>query len=81
MTPDEQPWLEVANRVLAGEFAGADTSTLKSLTIGLRLIDNPVCKQALVKLEKMREKKKRQSSSLCASTANPEIPNAHSGAS
>lgn len=59
LAPDEQPWIDVAQRVIDGEFSGADSSTVKSLTIGLRSIDNPACKEALKKLEKLQEKKKK----------------------
>lgn len=44
---DEIPWLHVANQILAGEFDGADRSTVQSLTIGLRSIRHPLCRQAL----------------------------------
>jgi hypothetical protein len=44
------PWLHVAKQVLAGEFGGADSSTIESLTIGLRSINHAVCRQALEQL-------------------------------
>ena len=47
LPPDCVPWLHVARQVLAGEFVGADSSTVASLTIGLRGIRHPLCKQAL----------------------------------
>jgi len=47
LRPDELPWLHVARQVLAGEFGGADRSTVESLTIGLRSIAHPVCHRAL----------------------------------
>ena len=50
LPPDCVPWLHVARQVLAGEFVGADSSTLASLTIGLRSIPHPSCKQALARL-------------------------------
>ena len=43
-------WLPVARQVLAGEFDGADRSTLESLTIGLRSVVHPVCQRALQRL-------------------------------
>ena len=40
------PWLDVARQVIGGEFDEADKSTIKSLTIGLRSIEHPLCRQA-----------------------------------
>lgn len=51
LPPDEAPWLHVAKQVLAGEFDGADRSTVQSLTIGLRGINHPVCRRALGRLQ------------------------------
>lgn len=51
LTPDQVPWLHVARQILAGEFDGADHSTVESLTIGLRSIAHPLCKQALAQLQ------------------------------
>ena len=50
LAPDCAPWLHVARQVLAGEFDGADSSTVASLTIGLRGIVHPLCVQALARL-------------------------------
>ena len=50
LTPDQVPWLHVARQVLNGEFVGADSSTVASLTFGLRSIPHPTCKQALARL-------------------------------
>jgi|GEM_PF-1386284 hypothetical protein len=47
LAPDCAPWLHVAKQILAGEFVGADSSTVASLTIGLRSITHPLCQQAL----------------------------------
>lgn len=47
LKPDEIPWLHVARQVLAGEFDGADRSTVQSLTTGLRSISNPDTQAAL----------------------------------
>jgi hypothetical protein len=47
LSPDCIPWIYVARQVLAGEFDGADRSTITSLTIGLRGIAHPLCQQAL----------------------------------
>jgi hypothetical protein len=46
------PWLHVARQILAGEFDGADNSTIQSLTIGLRGIPRPLCTQALIRLRR-----------------------------
>lgn len=51
LTPDQVPWLHVARQIMAGEFGGADGSTVESLTIGLRSIAHPLCKQALAQLQ------------------------------
>jgi hypothetical protein len=56
--PDDcAPWLHVAKQVLAGEFDGADKSTVESLTIGLRLIQHPLCRKALARLPQNKEKR------------------------
>jgi hypothetical protein len=44
------PWLHIARQVLDGEFTGADRSTIKSLTIGLRAVAHPLCRRALDQL-------------------------------
>jgi hypothetical protein len=46
----------VARQVIAGEFDGADTPTIESLTIGLRGIQHPLCRNALVHLPDNKEK-------------------------
>ena len=53
---DEIPWLHIAEKILAGEWANADGSTCKSLLIGLRAIRNPLCLQAMEALERIHEK-------------------------
>lgn len=50
LPPDCVPWLHIARQVLNGEFVGADSSTVASLTIGLRSIPHQTCKQALARL-------------------------------
>lgn len=50
LTPDEIPWLYIARQILAGEFDGANRSTVESLRIGLRNIDHPLCCAALARL-------------------------------
>ena len=55
LAPDCASWLHVAKQVLAGEFAGADSSTIQSLTIGLRSIRHPLCHQALAQLKEQYE--------------------------
>ena len=47
---DCAPWLHIAAQVLAGEFDGADRSTVGSLSIGLRNIPHQSCKRALARL-------------------------------
>ncbi|MHB8523202.1 MAG: TubC N-terminal docking domain-related protein [Limisphaerales bacterium] len=54
LMPDELPWLHTAAQVLAGEFDGADRSTVQSLRIGLRSIRHPLCQQALDRLRNLR---------------------------
>jgi hypothetical protein len=56
LLPDCAPWLHVAKQVLAGEFDGADKSTVESLTIGLRSIQHQDCRKALAHLPKNKEK-------------------------
>jgi hypothetical protein len=58
---DCAPWLHVAKQILAGEFIGADKSTVTSLTIGLRSINHPLCQQALNRLNQSRNKHKKGS--------------------
>ena len=52
---DGIPWLHIAEKILAGEWANADGSTCKSLLIGLRGIRNPLCLQAVEALERIHE--------------------------
>ena len=52
LAPDCAAWLHVARQILAGEFDGADNSTIGSLTIGLRGILHPLCQQALLRLKR-----------------------------
>lgn len=47
LTPDCAAWLHIARQILAGEFEKADSSTVGSLTIGLRSILHPLCQRAL----------------------------------
>jgi hypothetical protein len=56
LPPDCVPWLHIARQVLAGEFGSADSSTVASLTIGLRRIDHPHCRAALDALPDNPEK-------------------------
>lgn len=56
LSPDYAPWLHVARQVLAGEFDGADVSTRGSVTIGLRSIPHPTCRQALARLKDQQPK-------------------------
>jgi hypothetical protein len=59
LRPGEEPWLHIARQVRAGEFDGADLSTVESLTIGLRGINHPLCQQALSRLPDNKEKLRR----------------------
>ena len=56
MPPGCAPWLHVARQVLAGEFDGADKSTVESVTTGLRRIRHPRCREALTRLPKNPQK-------------------------
>ena len=51
LRPDEIPWLHVSRQILAGEFDGADASTVESVTIGLRSIPHPLCRSAVENLK------------------------------
>lgn len=44
------PWLHIAKQILAGEFDGANRSTVESLIIGLRNIGHPLCRRVLERL-------------------------------
>jgi hypothetical protein len=50
LTKDCAAWLTVARQILAGEFEGADSSTVASVSIGLRSILHPLCQRALERL-------------------------------
>lgn len=50
LAPDQLPWLHISRQILAGEFDGADSSTVASVTIGLRSILHPLCQRALERL-------------------------------
>ena len=49
--PDCVPWLHIARQILAGEFDGADRSTVESLRMGLQNIAHPLCTKAFAKLQ------------------------------
>lgn len=51
---DCAPWLHIARQVLAGEFDGADRSTVESVSIGLRGVRHSLCQEALARLHKHR---------------------------
>lgn len=51
LPPDYAPLLHVARQILAGEFDGADNSTVESLAIDLRSIGHPLCQEALSRLQ------------------------------
>jgi hypothetical protein len=55
LPPDCAPWIHIARQILAGEFDGADKSTVESLTIGLRAVNHALCRLALERL-KLRHK-------------------------
>jgi hypothetical protein len=48
---DRLPWLTVAAQILAGEFDGADRSTIESLRIGLHRIPHSITRLALARLQ------------------------------
>lgn len=51
---DELPWLKVAQDIMDGVYNKTDSSTIESLTIGLRNIKHPLCRQALERLSKVK---------------------------
>ena len=55
LSEDCLPWLHVARQVLAGEFEGANTSTIESVAIGLRGIDHSRCQEALKRLAQYKK--------------------------
>lgn len=50
LPPDCAPWIHIARQILAGEFDGADKSTVESLTIGLRAVNHALCLLAIERL-------------------------------
>ena len=58
LAKDDLPWVTVASDVLNGKYDNADRSTLKSIQIGLRTIDDETCEAAL---KELRQKLKRGS--------------------
>jgi hypothetical protein len=55
--PDDcGPWLGIARRILAHEFEKCDSSTRKSLTLGLRNIRHELCQAALAELKRKRKR-------------------------
>ncbi len=52
LTPDQKPWLRIAQRVLEGEFDKGTRSLLKSLVIGLRGVAHPRCHEATDRLRR-----------------------------
>ena len=51
MKANEQEWLAIARRVLAGDYIRADKSTVQSLIIGLRSHPHADAKAAVKMLE------------------------------
>jgi len=51
---DEETWMQVAQNVLRGKYNKADKSTIESLKIGLRSIQNKICRQAFIELENLK---------------------------
>jgi len=51
LPPDCQPWLHVAQQVLAGEFDAASRSLTQSLCLGLEDIAHPLCRRAFARLK------------------------------
>ncbi len=47
--------VHLAKQILAGEFDGANRSTVEALHIGLRAIHHPLCQRALEHLHQHRE--------------------------
>ena len=56
LQPGCAPWLHIARQVMAGEFGHAEKSTVEAVTIGLRFIEHPICREALARLPKNKEK-------------------------
>ncbi len=47
---EREAWTHIAKQIIAGEFHGADSSTVGSLAIGLQAVDHPNCQRALGRL-------------------------------
>ena len=54
------PWIHIARQVLAGEFEGADRSTIASLLIGLNaIVKHPAGRQAFDRLSTRSQKRSK----------------------
>ena len=60
ITNDQLPWIDIAEHILEGKFLRADSSTVESLTIGLRGVDCDLCRLAIAKLPDNKEKPKKK---------------------
>ncbi len=57
---DCAPWIHIARQVLAGEFDGADRSTIGSLMIGLNsIVKHPIGRQAFDRLSTRSQKRSK----------------------
>ena len=50
LTEDQKPWLQVARRVMAGEFDRADRSTRESVIFGLEGLRHHSAAEAIARL-------------------------------
>lgn len=60
LKPDEYPWLLTAGQILRGEFNESTGSEIKSLRMGLRGINHPVCQKAMKALDKLDRKIRKE---------------------
>jgi len=59
--PDDQAaWLPVAQKIIDGGFDGADGSTCESLRIGLEIINHPLCRSAMERIENIKKRKAKK---------------------
>jgi len=54
---NRQDWIDIAGRVLNGEFHGSDSSMVESLSMGLEAHGTAECKRAVALLKRGKDKR------------------------
>ena len=57
LEPDQAAWLPVAQKIIDGGFDGADGSTCESLMMGLEVINHPLCRSAMERIQNIKKRK------------------------